>query len=67
MAESALHLRLNWKMFGQADAELLEQGFLLCGWLGNAALANFVAVCGGQDDVGALQRGKQGNRPPGRK
>ena len=50
-------------MFGQAEAELLEEGFLLCGGLGNAAQTDFVTFGGGQDDVGALQSGEQGDSP----
>ena len=49
-------------MFGQADAKLPEQGFLLCRWLGDAAQADLATVGGGKNDVGALQSGEQGDR-----
>src|SRR5258708_36671046 len=54
-------------MFGQADAELLEEGFLLSGRLGNASQTDLMTVGGGQDDVGAVQGGKQSERPHRRK
>jgi hypothetical protein len=50
----------------QADAKLLEQEFLLCSWRGDAAQADLATISGGKNDVGALQGGKQRDRPHGR-
>ncbi len=48
---------LKSKMFWQADSELPEQRFLISCWLGNPPQPDLAAIGGGQDDVGALQRG----------
>jgi len=48
-------------MFGQTDAKLPEQGFLLGSGFGDATEANLAAVGGGKNDVGALDRGEQGD------
>jgi hypothetical protein len=49
---------MKLKMFGQADAELMEEGFLLCRWLGNAAQADLATISSGKNDIGALQGGE---------
>ena len=51
---------LQSEMFRQADSEKAEQRFLLCCWLGDPPQPDFATVGGGQNDVGALQRGEQG-------
>ena len=46
---------MEFETFGQAEAELVEQGFLLRRGFGDAAQADLASVGGGQNDVGALQ------------
>ena len=46
-------------MIGKADAKLPEQGFLFGGGLGDTAETDFAAIGSGENDVGALEGGKQ--------
>src|ERR1022692_250404 len=58
-------LAIELEVFGQAGAELPEQKFLLCRWLGYAAQTDLPTVGSGKNDIGALQGGKQRDGPHG--
>ena len=57
---------MEFEGLGDFESELLQKGFLLGGGFGDAAQTDLTAIGGGQNDVGALQGGKQGERLQGR-
>src|ERR1700733_8653538 len=58
---------IEFKTVGDAQAELLKQGFLLGRGFGDTAQTDLSAVSGGKDNGGALQRGQQREGSHGRR
>src|SRR3954469_19655990 len=56
-------LAVEFEMLGETDTELQEERSLLGRGFGDAAQPDLVAIGGGKDDIGTLQRGKQSERP----
>jgi len=50
-------LAVETEAVGEADAQQVEKRFLLSGGLCDPAQSDFTAVCGGQNDVAAVQFG----------
>ena len=65
MAESALHFG-QARTVRKADAKLMQQRFLLGVGFSDAAEPKLATVGGGKNNVGALQRGEQGESFHGR-
>ena len=53
-------MAIEIETIGEAQPELLKQGFLLSRGFGDAAQTDFTAIGSGKDNVGALHCGQQG-------